>query len=92
MHGLEHFEASGARQLLDTWRARPEFATDPAVRAQALADVRKAILQHPVDPAVLAAVTQWSGSQRLGMATTAGFMALGAVLLLGVREGRTGQG
>lgn len=38
-------------------------------------------------PAVLAAVTAWSGSQRLGMATTAGFMALGAVLLLGVREG-----
>ena len=39
-------------------------------------------------PAVLAAVTQVSGSQRLGMATTAGFMALGGVLLLGVREGR----
>jgi hypothetical protein len=56
VHGLEHFEASGARQLLDTWRARPEFATDPAVRAQGLADVRKAILTHPVDPAVLAAV------------------------------------
>ncbi|MFC0388322.1 MFS transporter [Muricoccus vinaceus] len=42
-------------------------------------------------PAVLAAVTQWSGSQRLGMATTAGFMALGAVLLLGVRQGKVGQ-
>ena len=39
-------------------------------------------------PAVLAAVTQVSGSQRLGMATTAGFMALGGLLLLGVREGR----
>ena len=46
----------------------------------------------PITTAVLAAVTQWSGSQRLGMATTAGFMALGAVLLLGVREGRTGRG
>ena len=37
-------------------------------------------------PAVLAAVTSWSGSQRAGMATTAGFIALGAVLLAGVRE------
>ncbi|MBI0534688.1 MFS transporter [Roseomonas sp. KE2513] len=39
-------------------------------------------------PLVLATVTQASGSQRLGMATTTGFMALGAVLLLGVRERR----
>ncbi|MBB5695675.1 MFS transporter [Muricoccus pecuniae] len=37
-------------------------------------------------PAVLAAVTEASGSQRAGMATTAAFMALGAALLLGVRE------
>jgi UMF1 family MFS transporter len=37
-------------------------------------------------PAVLAAVTQASGSQRLGIATTTAFMALGAVLLMGVRE------
>ncbi|WP_338665140.1 MFS transporter [Pararoseomonas sp. SCSIO 73927] len=37
-------------------------------------------------PAVLAAVTQASGSQRAGIATTAAFMAIGAVLLAGVRE------
>jgi UMF1 family MFS transporter len=43
-----------------------------------------------VGPAVLAAVTQASGSQRLGMATTAAFMAAGAVLLIGVREARRG--
>ena len=39
-------------------------------------------------PAVLAAVTQASGSQRAGIATTAAFMAVGAVLLAGVREAR----
>ena len=38
-------------------------------------------------PAVLAAVTAWSGSQRAGMATTAGFIALGGLILAGVREG-----
>jgi UMF1 family MFS transporter len=42
-------------------------------------------------PAVLAAVTQASGSQRAGIATTAAFMALGAVLLMGVRERRPAQ-
>ncbi|MFH5923260.1 MFS transporter [Roseomonas xinghualingensis] len=39
-------------------------------------------------PATLAAVTQASGSQRAGIATTVAFMALGAVLLMGVRERR----
>jgi len=39
-------------------------------------------------PAVLAAVTQASGSQRAGIATTAAFMAVGAVLLMGVRDAR----
>ena len=41
-----------------------------------------------IGPAVLAAVTQASGSQRAGIATTAVFMAVGALLLLRVREGR----
>jgi len=39
-------------------------------------------------PAVLAAVTQASGSQRAGIATTAAFMAVGAAILLTVRERR----
>jgi len=39
-------------------------------------------------PATLAAVTQASGSQRMGIATTVAFMVLGAVLLMGVRERR----
>ncbi len=56
VHGLEHFAASGARQLFEAARAAPAFATDPAVRAEALARVRAAILAHPVDAAVLSAV------------------------------------
>ena len=56
-HSLDHFEASGARAKLDQWRAKPGFATDAAVRAQALGEVRAAILAHPVDPALLASLT-----------------------------------
>jgi hypothetical protein len=56
VYGLDHFERSGARQLLDSFRARPDFATDPALRAQALAQTRQAILAFPVEPAVVAAV------------------------------------
>ena len=39
-------------------------------------------------PAVLAVVTEATGSQRAGMATVLVFLALGAALLLGVRERR----
>jgi hypothetical protein len=56
VHGIEHFEASGARARLDSWRAQPGFATDAAVRAQALAEVRGLILAHPVDPALLTSI------------------------------------
>jgi hypothetical protein len=56
VHSLEHFESSGARALYDRWRAMPEFNADPRVRAQGLAEVRAAILAHPVDPQLLAAV------------------------------------
>jgi hypothetical protein len=56
VHSIEHLEASGARAKLDSWRAKPEFATDAAVRAQALAEVRALILAHPVDPALLATI------------------------------------
>ena len=55
-HGLDHFEASGARRIFDGWRARPEFAADPRVRGQALAEVRQAILSHPVEPALATAL------------------------------------
>jgi hypothetical protein len=54
VHSLEHFEASGARALLDTWRAKPTFATDPTVRSEGLAAVRAAILNHPADAGLVA--------------------------------------
>jgi UMF1 family MFS transporter len=37
-------------------------------------------------PAVLAAVTAATGSQRAGMATVVVFLAVGAAILAGVRE------
>jgi hypothetical protein len=61
VHGLEHFEQSGARRLLDDWRARPEFASDPAVRAGALAQVRAAIQAHPVDAGLVQAIEALAG-------------------------------
>ncbi|MDI3308340.1 MAG: MFS transporter, partial [Acetobacteraceae bacterium] len=39
-------------------------------------------------PAVLAAATQATGSQRAGMATVLVFLGLGAAILAGVREAR----
>ncbi|HEY0706755.1 MAG TPA: lamin tail domain-containing protein [Polyangia bacterium] len=58
VHSLEHFEGSGARALLQTWRAKPEFATDPAVRAKGLAEVRAAILAHPVDGGLVSQIEE----------------------------------
>jgi hypothetical protein len=55
VHSLEHYQASGAAALLAQWEARPEFG-DPATRAMALAEVRAAIMAHPVEPALLAEV------------------------------------
>jgi hypothetical protein len=54
--GQAHFQASGAAALLARHRADPRFEADPRVRAQALAEVRAAIVAHPVDPALLAAI------------------------------------
>jgi hypothetical protein len=56
VHSLDHAAASGASALLAGHRARPEFAADPRVRAQALAEVRAAILAHPVDGTLLAQI------------------------------------
>ena len=56
VHSLDHAAASGATALLAQRRARPEFAADPRVRAQALAEVRAAILAYPVDGTLLASV------------------------------------
>jgi hypothetical protein len=56
VHSLEHFAASGAGDVLARWRAMPTFAVDPRVRAQGLAEVRAAILAHPVDPALVTSI------------------------------------
>jgi hypothetical protein len=69
VHSVEHFEASGARARLDTLRAEAGFRTDPAMRAQGLAEVQELVLAQPVDPALLAEVqahvAQHFGSARV---------------------------
>ncbi len=57
VHFLEHAEASGAARRLVEAEADPSFRTDPRVRAERLAAVRTALLEHPVDPALLREVT-----------------------------------
>ena len=56
VHSVEHFEVSGARELLESLRTDPEFNADPRVRAEGLAEVRELIQDHPVDPDLLASV------------------------------------
>jgi hypothetical protein len=56
VHYLEHFDASGAAELLAELRADPAFAGDPTVRTQGLAAVREMITQHPVDEGLLAEI------------------------------------
>ena len=57
VHFLEHAEASGAVRRLVEAEADPSFRTDPRVRAERLAAVRAALLEHPVDPALLRELT-----------------------------------
>jgi hypothetical protein len=65
VHSLEHFAASGAADVLARWRVNPAFAVDPRVRAQGLAEIRAAIVAHPVDPALVAQIERLA-SQRFG--------------------------
>jgi hypothetical protein len=53
VHSLEHYQASGAADLLAAAEADPRFRADPAFRAGELANVRAAIMAHPVDPTLL---------------------------------------
>lgn len=55
-HYREHFAASGAEAKLSELEGTPGFASDPALRAEGLAQVRQLILGHPVEPALLAEV------------------------------------
>jgi hypothetical protein len=56
VHYREHFTDSGAEARLDELESVPAFATDAALRAQGLAEVRQRIESHPIDPELLASV------------------------------------
>lgn len=56
VHSLEHLEASGASALLTELRTQSDFVADPVVRAAGLGRVRQKILEHPVEPRLLAEV------------------------------------
>ncbi|HKU44088.1 MAG TPA: PEP/pyruvate-binding domain-containing protein [Polyangiales bacterium] len=55
-HYADHFEKSGARALLEQARQDPAFRADPAHREAELANVRRAILEAPVDPELLRSI------------------------------------
>jgi hypothetical protein len=57
VHFVEHVEQSGARALLSEVSGDSAFIADPIVRAQRLAEVRQLIVEHPVEPSLLAEVT-----------------------------------
>ncbi len=58
VHSIEHFEASGARERLTELMSDPAFRADPRVRAEGLDRVRQQILDHPIEPTLLARVTE----------------------------------
>lgn len=57
VHFREHFERSGAEQLLLEVSAEEEFGADPLHRAEALSQVQALILEEEVDSELLAEVT-----------------------------------
>lgn len=65
VHYVEHFEQSGARALFEAARDSSSFVADAAARAEVLAEMRRAITETPVDPALLSAVTTLT-AQRFG--------------------------
>jgi hypothetical protein len=62
-HYVQHFEESGAAALLGELEDDPEFRADPATHAAGLAQVRRLILEHRVDEALLAEVTEAVGER-----------------------------
>ncbi len=58
VHSREHFDASGAKDMLAEFEEQDDFKSDPVVRAEALLQVQQAILEQPVDAALLAEVEQ----------------------------------
>lgn len=56
-HYAEHFSDSGAERLLAELEEDPEFRADPHAHAAGLERVRRLMLDHPVEPELLARVT-----------------------------------
>ena len=56
VHALEHFERSGAAAQLDALVGDEGALTDPVARSAALADIRRAITETQVEPALVAEV------------------------------------
>ncbi|HEX2731206.1 MAG TPA: lamin tail domain-containing protein [Polyangiaceae bacterium] len=69
VHYLEHFEASGAKDMLAEFEQNDDFVKDPVARAQFLEQVQEAILTYPVDKSLLddvtAAIKERFGETRL---------------------------
>jgi len=55
-HYLDHFQGSGAKELLDSLLNDAEFRADPVAHEAGLAAVRAKMLAHPVDSVLLLAV------------------------------------
>lgn len=58
-HYLQHMQASGAQEYLDTLLADNVFYEDLDYRKLALQSLRQLILQHPVEPELLSNVSNW---------------------------------
>jgi hypothetical protein len=69
VHSVEHFSASGAQGLLQELLSDPLFQSHPQRRAEGLERVQQLILQQPVEPALLASLTEGIRS-RYGQART----------------------
>ncbi|HMI93336.1 MAG TPA: PEP/pyruvate-binding domain-containing protein, partial [Polyangiales bacterium] len=63
VHYLEHFAASGAEDKLRSLLTDASFRADPIAHERGLADVRNLILEHPVEPELLAEVTAAVGGR-----------------------------
>lgn len=69
-HYVDHFQASGAQALLTTAMNDARFESDALFRRAALASVREAITEHPVDAALLTSLEQaiqsrWGSDRRV---------------------------
>jgi hypothetical protein len=66
-HYIDHFRESGAEALLTELEQDPEFRADPEQHVRGLERLRQLLLEHPVDPELLAQVTA-AVAERFGTA------------------------